>query len=102
LVTASGSWPLLILLLAFFGWSYSRTLREERKTLEEKFGEEYRAYRTAVPAVVPRIGRRADPPPLQQGFRWILYLRNKEWEAALGTAAAFAILSLKLVAFPAP
>jgi protein-S-isoprenylcysteine O-methyltransferase Ste14 len=102
LVTASGSWILLALLLAFFGWSYSRTLREERETLEETFGEEYRAYRTAVPALVPRIRPRADAAPLGQGFRWSLYLHNKEWEAALGTVAAFVILSFKLVAFPTP
>jgi protein-S-isoprenylcysteine O-methyltransferase Ste14 len=33
-------------------------IRMEDEELEKRFGEEYRAYRLRVPAVLPRLGRR--------------------------------------------
>lgn len=97
LMTAGGSCVLAFLFLAFFAWSYSRTLREERGALEQRFGKEYTDYRASVPAFFPRLGRAPIPESSVQGFRWRLYLHNKEWQAALGTAGAFGILWLKLL-----
>jgi len=41
-------WPILAIL-------YYRLAKEEDKELEEKFGEEYRNYKRAVPMLIPRI-----------------------------------------------
>lgn len=102
LLTASGSWGLGVLFLTFFAWSYSRTLREEQETLEERFGREYAEYRASVPAFFPKLRRGPPPAGSVERFRWSLYLHNREWQAALGTVAGFAILVLKLLANSAP
>jgi hypothetical protein len=99
-VVAGGSWPFLVVFLLFFGWTYSRTLEAEERTLEDTFGEAYREYRASVPAFVPRLAREVDsrastPGPGSGGFRWNLYLRNREWQAGLGTMLAFGFLVAK-------
>jgi hypothetical protein len=66
--------------------------------LETRFGESYRVYAAQVPAVLPRITRyRAEGSDSPRGsFSRARYLRNREWEAALGAVAAFGLLALKL------
>ena len=46
-VVAGGSFSFLSLFLLFFTWSYARTLRAERKTLEETFGPAYEVFLSA-------------------------------------------------------
>jgi protein-S-isoprenylcysteine O-methyltransferase Ste14 len=41
-------WPVLVLL-------YYRLAKEEEKSMEDKFGEEYREYKRAVPMFIPRV-----------------------------------------------
>ncbi len=41
-------WPVLALL-------YYRLAKEEEKSMEDKFGEEYREYKRAVPMFIPRV-----------------------------------------------
>jgi hypothetical protein len=127
-VAAGGSIPLVVLFLFFFSWSYGRALRAERTALRETFGPAYEAYRTSVPAFLPRFplgsqprdpgargpGVRPGPDPVGgespggfqswggeedllggHGFSWRLYLRNKEWQAALGTIAVFGFLVVR-------
>ena len=105
-VVAGGSWPFLLLFFVFFVWSYSRTLRAEKNLLEEKFGRAYLAYRASVPGFLPRLRpkrwSRGEGVPCsgsgtarRQGFRWELYFRNKEWQAALGAGTAFGLLAAK-------
>ncbi len=99
---AGGQWVFGVAFLAFFLLVYPATALREAATLEARFGESYRAYAAQVPTVLPRITRyRAEGPDSPRGgFSRARYLRNREWEAALGAVAAFGLLALKLKLWP--
>ena len=99
---AGGQWVFGVALLAFFLVVYRATVLCEAAELEARFGERYRVYVAQVPSVLPRIipyrGERSESPP--GGFSRARYMRNREWEAALGAVAAFGVLALKLKIWP--
>lgn len=94
---AGGRMWIAVIFLAFFVCAYRGTMAHERGRLEARFGEEYRRYRAAVPPFLPRLtpyrarAGAAAPPR----FSLARYVRNREWEAALGGVAAMALLALK-------
>jgi protein-S-isoprenylcysteine O-methyltransferase Ste14 len=92
LVVAGGRWLLLPLFLGLMALVYGKTIDAEEAELARLFGDDYRAYKTRVPAFVPRLGRGA-----ARGFSAGLFLRNREWEALLGVLGGFLILSLKML-----
>lgn len=83
----------------FFLWVYTKTMIQEEEVLEEFFGADYVAYRQAVPRLFLRLSpyRPDRPDYVPAPFSLNRYLRNKEWEAALGAAAGFAFLAAKSV-----
>ncbi len=99
---AGGQWVFGVAFLAFFLLIYRAIVLREVTTLEARFGESYRAYAAHVPAVLPRLTRyRGEGPDSPRGgFSRARYLRNREWEAALGAVAAFGLLALKLMLWP--
>lgn len=94
LVAAAGRMILIPLYLGLFAWLYGRTIRVEEQGLACRFGDQYRAYRTRVPALVPRLGRRAP-----WDFRLARFQGNKEWQAGLGFLGGMLALWLKMVGF---
>ena len=105
---AGGHWAWAILVIVFFLATYRGAIEEEGERLGRLFGSRYREYSEQVPALVPRLmpyrprgegAARAPgvPPPSDDGFSWSRYLRNREWQALLGTAAALAVLAAKAV-----
>jgi hypothetical protein len=114
LATAGGHWAWIALVVAFFIVMYAPTVRQESEWLTELFGHRYVRYAARVPALLPRLrpyeasaeaGMLAwmpDAAPMGEearregGFDWRLYARNREWEALLGTLAAFAVLALRM------
>lgn len=99
-VTLAGGhvvWPLIF--LAFYVTVYGRTLAYEAEVLTELFGDDYRAYAAAVPAVVPRLTpyrpANAAAEDVGRGFTFSQYRRNNEWEALLGAVAAFVLLGAR-------
>ena len=99
---AGGQWVFGVAFLAFFFVVYRATVLRENAELEARFGERYRVYAAQVPSVLPRIiayrGERPESSP--GGFSRMGYMRNREWEAALGAVAAFGVLALKLRLWP--
>jgi len=99
---AGGQWALGVALLAFFVLVYRATVLREVSELEARFGGRYRVYRAQVPSVLPRLtaykGESSDSAPVK--FSRARYMRNREWEAALGAAVAFGLLALKLELWP--
>lgn len=84
--------------LAFFIWAYRGTMAREDDRLEERFGEWYRSYRHAVPTFLPRLTPYRPPRETTVAptrFSLARYMRNREWEAALGGVAGMGILLLK-------
>lgn len=98
LTVAGGHWVFGVVLLAMFLLVYRAIVLREVRELEARFGELYLVYSARVPSVLPRITpyRAEGPDSSRGGFTRARYLRNREWEAALGAVAAFGLLALKL------
>ena len=96
-VAASGRWWQFVALgaafAALFLGIYLPVMRVEAQTLAAKFGDEFGAYARDVPLFLPRLTayRGAGETKFDAG----LYLRYREYRAALGLVAAFALLVLK-------
>lgn len=88
--------PIIVAItLVFFVLLYVRTAREEERLLEELYGDQYREYRAAVPAFLPALR------PYRRGagrnFELSRYMRNNEYQAALGAAAMLVALLVDYV-----
>ncbi len=90
LALASRSAGLAALFAATFLLVYLPVIQNEEQHLRKLFPE-YAAYAAAVPALWPKFHgtRRAN------GFRWSLYVKNREYQAAAGFAAGLAVLVWK-------
>ncbi len=93
-VTAGGRWVFVVLFLAFFVTVYGTSMKHEARQLEERFGDRFRAYAAEVPLFFPRLTGRGSEAG-GEGFSARQYKRNREYEALLGAAAAFALLTAK-------
>ena len=82
-------------LLLFFGFYFPRKERKESSVLESHYGERYRAYHAAVPALLPRL-RPWSPEGETQSLRWSFerVRRNSELGSALTVVLALVALSL--------
>jgi len=101
LALGGGHWAWPAAVVVFFAIVYPPTVREEAERLTELFGHAYVRYAARVPALLPRLrtsapsAERARRAPEEGRFSWRQYARNREWEALLGAAAAFAVLALR-------
>ena len=102
-VAASSSLLLFLILGGLFAslflGIYWPVMRVEATTLAEIFGEEYRAYAAAVPLLFPRPTpyRPGGPDASAARFDPSLYMRYREYRAALGLLVAWCVLWLKAV-----
>lgn len=92
---ASGRWELAILFAALFLGIYFPVMRVESRTLAEMFREDYRHYALHVPLFFPRLTPYIDGSAATTGFDRSLYLRYREYRAALGLFAAWVTLAIK-------
>ncbi len=96
--TIAAGRPVLLgaIFAALFLGIYLPVMRVEAATIAELFGEEYRRYAGAVPLFVPRVTPYRDE--LAQGVKFdaSLYLRYREYRAAIGLLAALGMLTLKV------
>ena len=93
---ASGSWWLFLLICAYVGSIYFPVMNVEADVLEQRLGGEYRDYAANVPLLFPRLTawKKSD-----RVFNFQLYLKNGEYNAAIGLVAASAFLAIKLYFF---
>ena len=92
---ASGQPWLAIPFAALFMGIYFPVMRVEATHLAGAFGENYEEYARAVPLFLPRISAyKADE---TTRFDASLYMRYREYRAALGLLVAWALLALKAV-----
>ena len=89
---ASGVWWLALLFVALFLGIYLPVMRVEAGDLIEIFGEEYKEYARRVPLFFPRpTAYKASA----EKFDVDLYMRYREYRAALGLIFALLILAFK-------
>lgn len=91
---ASGRWWLGVLFVALFLGIYLPVMRVESATLAQLFGESYKEYAMAVPVFLPRITPYRTGPASTR-FDQGLYLRYREYRAALGLLIAWGFLVFK-------
>jgi protein-S-isoprenylcysteine O-methyltransferase Ste14 len=89
---ASGVWWLALIAIIFFASIYWPVINVETVELEKVIGEDYREYAANVPVFIPRIGRWEKS---ARRFDFQLYLKNREYNAALGVLAAAIFLMIK-------
>ena len=94
---AAGRWILVIIFAAMLLGIYVPVMRVESQALAEIFGERYRRYANKVPSFLPRLSPYRDESTTS--FDSSLYLRYREYRAALGTVVAWALLGLKWILF---
>ncbi len=80
--------------LVFVGY-HARAVRREERDLEAAFGEEFRGWRTTVPAVLsgPRSLARLPRALAQGGFSPGLAWKHREWHVPLAAGALLAALA---------
>lgn len=92
---AGGHWIWSVVFLLFYATVYTRTMAGEARHLAELFPDRYAEYAAEVPSFLPRLTPYRASNGHTTGFRWARYRRNREWEAALGAAAAYGVLGMK-------
>ncbi|HVG34466.1 MAG TPA: isoprenylcysteine carboxylmethyltransferase family protein [Pyrinomonadaceae bacterium] len=96
--TVASGQPLLgLLFAALFLGIYLPVMRVESATLAGLFGEDYERYAGAVPLFIPRPWPYSDARVPDVKFDASLYLRYREYRAALGLLIAWSLLALKAV-----
>jgi protein-S-isoprenylcysteine O-methyltransferase Ste14 len=89
---AAGVWWLALIFIALYLGIYLPVMRVEEDDISRIFGAEFDEYCRHVPLFVPRLtvwqdtGTKFDP---------ALYLRYREYRAAIGTLIAMALLAVK-------
>jgi protein-S-isoprenylcysteine O-methyltransferase Ste14 len=92
---AAGHWVLAVLFGALFLGIYFPVMRVEASTLTELFGKDYETYRRSVPLFFPRLTPFRRPASNINRFDTSLYLRYREYRAALGLVVAWGLLLFK-------
>ena len=94
--TVAAGQPILgLLFVALFLGIYLPVMRVEAATLSRLFGEDYIQYAQAVPLFFPRLMPYRDTKTGGAKFDAALYLRYREYQAAIGLAIAWGLLALK-------
>jgi len=95
---ASARWPLALLFVALFLGIYFPVMRVEASTLAELFGDNYQRYAREVPLFLPRLTRYRDAATGNK-FDGGLYMRYREYQAALGLVILWGVLVFKTYYF---
>ena len=94
---AAGQVLLIVIFLVMILGIYLPVMRVESATLAELFGKKYVRYAKEVPLLFPRLSAYRT----QRGTKFdrTLYLRYREYRAAIGMVIAWALLVLKAIYF---
>ena len=91
---AAGVWWLALIFIAIFLGIYLPVMRAEANELTIVFGDKFRDYAQRVPLFFPWFAKEKN---LDEKFDFQLYLRYREYRAALGWLFALAVLVFKFI-----
>jgi protein-S-isoprenylcysteine O-methyltransferase Ste14 len=91
---AGGVWWLALLFVALFLGIYLPVMRVETEDLKQLFGDRFAEYASNVPLFFPRLTPWKKP---VSKFDFQLYLRYREYRAAVGVALAWGVLAAKVL-----
>ena len=89
--------PFLLVFVALF-WAliYFPTMERERRNILARFPDTYPAFADNVPLFVPRVTPWRQPGVTGERWSPALYLKHREWQAALVYAAAIAWIAWRM------
>jgi protein-S-isoprenylcysteine O-methyltransferase Ste14 len=90
---AGRSWIMGVAFAAFLVLVYWPVMEREAQFLQREFAEAFAPYARQVPLFFPKLTRVPAP---KEKFQWRLYLKNREYEAAMGYVAVMLFLALKM------
>jgi hypothetical protein len=82
-------------LAAYFAVFYPTVMRREEAELRLNYGVAFEEYARRVPLFLPRLGSAGGAGKVQ--FSFAQYLRNREYNAAIGVALIVTFLSVMAV-----
>jgi hypothetical protein len=91
---AAGRWWLGLIFAALFLGIYLPVMRVEAGTMVELFGADYQRYSKFVPLFFPRLAPYRDGRSDSVKFDPDLYMRYREYKAAMGVAFAWLLLAV--------
>jgi protein-S-isoprenylcysteine O-methyltransferase Ste14 len=94
-LVASHSLFAAILLAAYFAVFYPTVMRREEAELRANYGDAFEEYARRVPLFLPRLGPSGGAGKMQ--FSFAQYIRNREYNAAIGAALILTFLSVMAV-----
>lgn len=94
-VLASHSLLAALLLAAYFAVFYPTVMRREEAELRSNYGAAFEEYARRVPLFLPRLGSSGGAGKMQ--FSFAQYIRNREYNAAIGVALILTFLSVMAV-----
>jgi protein-S-isoprenylcysteine O-methyltransferase Ste14 len=89
---AANSWSSAALVAAYYLSLYPFLMRREETELRERYGSEFDEYAKRVPLFWPRFG--AAGVGTGDSFSAVQYMRNREYQTALGVAVMLIILGV--------
>jgi len=99
-VVAGLSWIGGAIVSIYFTVFYYAVMRSEESDVRERFGAAYDEYARQVPFFFPSYRRSAVPTtstkPMSRHFSWPQYMRNREYQALIGTLAGLGAVWLRM------
>jgi len=93
---AAGVWWLALVVGVLYLGIYYPVMRVEEGDLRSRFGTEFEKFAANVPLFIPRLTRWKKT---SAGFDFQLYLKYREYRAALGAATVLGVLAAKMLFF---
>ncbi len=86
---AGHSWISTLLLAVYLMVFYPMVMQREERELTQLYGNAYAQYAARVPVFWPRLSPGTHSPG---EFSWAIYLKNREYQAAIGLVVAMGLL----------
>ena len=93
---AAASWVAALVAAVYLAVFYPGVMRREEEELRAEYGAAFDDYARRVPHFWPRPPRGPTAAATPDGFSWMLYRRNREYQALAGALVAFAILAVRM------